>query len=48
MYWQLLSGDGVLLGDDYLTWPSVTQAANEFANENSLLLAGRHGKFLLA
>ena len=48
MYWQLLSDDGVLLGDDYLAWPGVTQAANEFANENNLLLAGRHGKFLLA
>jgi predicted O-methyltransferase YrrM len=48
MYWQLLSDDGVLLGDDYLAWPGVTQAANEFANENSLLLAGRHGKFLFA
>jgi hypothetical protein len=48
LYWQLLSDDGVLLGDDYLEWPGVTQAANDFAQEQGLLLAGRPGKFLLS
>ncbi len=46
-YWQLLNDDGVLLGDDYLTWPGVTRAANEFTQENNLVLAGRPGKFLI-
>jgi hypothetical protein len=48
LYWQLLTDNGVLLGDDYAAWPGVTQAANEFAKERNLLLAGRPGKFLLA
>jgi len=48
LYWQLLSDDGVLLGDDYLTWPSVTRAADDFAKEQRLALASRPGKFLLS
>jgi hypothetical protein len=30
-YWQLLSDQGILCGDDYITFPGVTQAVNEFA-----------------
>jgi hypothetical protein len=37
-----------LLGDDYEDWPGVTQAADDFARENGLVLMGQPGKFLLA
>jgi hypothetical protein len=32
-YWPLLTENGVLIGDDYVQWPGVTKAANEFAGE---------------
>jgi methyltransferase family protein len=48
LYWQLLSDRGVLLGDDYMHWPSVTQAANDFAKEHGLMMLGRPGKFILS
>jgi hypothetical protein len=44
----LLNDDGVLIGDDYLVWPGVTQAATEFAKENHLPMASHPGKFLLS
>lgn len=47
-YWGLLSEHGAMIGDDYQQWPGVTQAANEFAKENALRLAGRPGKFVLS
>ena len=29
-YWDLLADNAMLIGDDYISWPGVTQAANEF------------------
>ncbi|WP_068112529.1 class I SAM-dependent methyltransferase [Tropicimonas marinistellae] len=48
LYFDLLSDDGILLGDDYETWPGVTQAADEFARENGLILVGTRSKFVLS
>jgi len=49
-YFDLLTGDGVLVGDDYAPaiWPGVVQAVDEFARERGLqpLIDGE--KFVLA
>lgn len=47
-YWDLLNENGVLIGDDYIHWPGVTQAANEFANERRLHIVGEPGKFVIS
>jgi predicted O-methyltransferase YrrM len=47
LYWNLLSEDGILIGDDYLIWTGVTDAANAFAREKELHLVAENGKFLL-
>ena len=47
-YWDLLGDNGLLIGDDYIHWPGVTQAANEFAAERGLHIAGEPGKFVIA
>lgn len=47
-YWGLLAADGAMIGDDYILWPGVTQAANEFANERGLRIVGEPGKFVIA
>jgi predicted O-methyltransferase YrrM len=47
LYWNLVSDNGILIGDDYLIWSGVTQAANTFAKEKDLHLVAENGKFLL-
>lgn len=46
-YWPLLSDNGILIGDDYIGWGGVTQAANEFAMKNNVPLVGDVGKFVM-
>lgn len=46
-YWPLLADTGVLVIDDYATWPGVSRAACEFAAEIDRPLFGGHGKALL-
>jgi len=48
LYWDLLTDDGVLIGDDYEAWPEVTLAADDFARERGLILTGRLAKFAIA
>jgi SAM-dependent methyltransferase len=47
-YYDLLNDTGVLIGDDYIYWPGVTQAANEFALERGLRIVGEPGKFVIS
>lgn len=47
-YWGLLDPEGVLVLDDYLTWPGVTQAVNEFDVENDIIPHGERGKVALS
>lgn len=47
LYLDLLSDDGLLIGDDYIVWEGVTRAANDIANARNLPLIGRNGKFLI-
>ena len=47
LYWDLLADNGILIGDDYIEWPEVTAAANEFAREKRLHIVAENGKFLL-
>ena len=47
-YWDLLTDNGALIGDDYIIWPGVTQAANEFAMDRGLRIVGEPGKFVIA
>jgi Methyltransferase domain len=46
-YWDILCEPGVLIGDDYIGWESVTLAANEFATKKGLHILGQPGKFIL-
>jgi hypothetical protein len=46
-FWPLLSDDGALFGDDYVTWPGVTRAANEFSAKVQRPLYGSLGKFVI-
>jgi hypothetical protein len=46
-YYDLLEGDGLLIGDDYLLWEGVTRAAEELALERGLCLKGVQGKFVI-
>jgi predicted O-methyltransferase YrrM len=46
-YWDLLGSDGVMLGDDYMIWPGVTQAANDFAKHKNTQIYSKPGKFLM-
>jgi predicted O-methyltransferase YrrM len=46
-YYDLIEDDGLLIGDDYLVWEGVTRAADDFASERDLHLAGVHGKFII-
>ncbi len=46
-YWDLLTEDGALVGDDYIGWPEVTQAADDFARKHSIPLYGRFGKYVM-
>jgi predicted O-methyltransferase YrrM len=47
-YWDVLTDNGTMIGDDYILWPGVTQAANEFALERGLRIVGEPGKFVIA
>ena len=47
LYFDLLSENGLLIGDDYIVWEGVTRAANDVANARNLPLIGRNGKFLI-
>ena len=47
LYWQLLAPDGVMILDDYITFPGVTRAVTEFALREGILLAGAPGKAVL-
>jgi predicted O-methyltransferase YrrM len=49
MYWELLSDNGVLFGDDYLQWGDVTRAVDSFRldwppNHNAV---DKYGKFVI-
>ena len=46
-YYDLLADEGILIGDDYITWPGVTRAADEFARERKLRCIGVRGKFVI-
>ncbi|MGH7120211.1 MAG: class I SAM-dependent methyltransferase [Acetobacteraceae bacterium] len=46
-YYGLLERDGLLIGDDYLSWDGVTKAVDEFALEHHLRLKGVWGKFII-
>jgi hypothetical protein len=47
-YWRLLSDDGVLLGDDYISWDGVTKAANRFAVDVQCPIVGKWSKFVIS
>lgn len=47
-YWKLLGPDGVLLGDDYISWEGVTRAANRFAVDVQRPIVGKWSKFVIA
>ncbi|WP_172329663.1 class I SAM-dependent methyltransferase [Mangrovicoccus sp. HB161399] len=46
-YWPLLEPEGILVADDYGTWPGVTRAVCEFAAEVGRPVFGSMGKALL-
>lgn len=48
LYWDLLKEGGLLIGDDYVGWQSVTLAANDFARSKKLQISGQFGKFVLS
>lgn len=48
LYWELLSDDGILVGDDYVGWDGVTRAANDFARARKLQITGQYGKFVMS
>ncbi len=47
-YWNLLSPEGLLFGDDYILWDGVTRAANRLAQEVKLPIIGKTGKFVIS
>ncbi len=48
LFIELLDDDGIMLGDDYETFPGVTRAAHEFADENGYELVGTRSKFVIS
>jgi len=46
-YWPLLADDGILIADDYGSWPGVTRALLEFAAEQDRPVFTSMGKALL-
>jgi len=48
LIWDCLSDDGILFGDDYMAWPGVTRAVNEFCADKNLIVIGEPGKFAVA
>ncbi len=47
-YWDLLTPEGVLLGDDYIVWEGATRAANRFARDVQRPIVGKTGKFVIS
>jgi predicted O-methyltransferase YrrM len=48
-YWPLLADDGVMILDDYVTWPGVTAAVDAFVAEHKPAgVVPAEGKFLLS
>jgi hypothetical protein len=47
MYWQLLDDGGVLILDDYKSWPGVTRAIEKFAWNNCLEIFSGDNKAVL-
>lgn len=48
LYWDLLSPEGLMIGDDYMSWEGVTRAAHRFAVERERPLVGTWGKFVIS
>lgn len=48
LFWTLLKDTGVLIGDDYVIWPEVTRAANDFAKQIKRRIVGCPGKFVIS
>jgi predicted O-methyltransferase YrrM len=46
-YYELLADDGLLIGDDYISWPGVTRAVDEFVAERNLRVIGMQGKVII-
>jgi hypothetical protein len=46
--WECVGESGITFGDDYLSWPSVTQAVNEFCLSNNIVILGGPGKFAIS
>jgi predicted O-methyltransferase YrrM len=46
-FWDILTCDGVLLGDDYMSWEGVTRAAHRFAVDVQRPLVGKWSKFVI-
>ena len=47
-YFELLSPDGVLIGDDFGCWPGVTRAVEEFAEAHDLYAVKQREKIALS
>jgi hypothetical protein len=48
MYWELLEENGVMVLDDFNSWPGVSKAVYQFAHENDLFVWGEYGKAVLS
>ncbi len=46
--WECVADDGIIFGDDYITWEGVTRAVNEFCLSHNLIVMGCPGKFVIA
>jgi hypothetical protein len=44
--WECVAEEGIIFGDDYINWPGVTRAVDEFSLSRNLVLMGCPGKFL--
>jgi hypothetical protein len=47
-YWELMTPGGVMVLDDFNSWPGVTKAVYQFAYENDLFVWGESGKAVLS
>lgn len=47
-YWPLVREGGILFGDDYIFWPGVTQAVDQFVARHGLIGIKRAGKFAVS
>lgn len=48
LFWDILKDTGILIGDDYINWPEVTRAANDFAKQVGRPIVGRPAKFVIS